>query len=269
MITILAVAFEFFMVVGFALAAVLLKVIDGRGFLASVLVGIAIIYGGGFQWFVIVAVFFTLGVGTTLYKYGYKKTIGGAQEKGGARNWPNILANGGVASIIALANFFSPSTTFAVAFLGAISASAADTSATELGLLSNGKPRLITNPAKFVTPGTSGGVSLLGFVGAAFASLVIGWIAYALGFLPEILTLLFICALGGVAGAVADSLLGALVQRSGYCTVCLKPTEALTHCGEPTRTTTGIGFVENNVVNVLSTVVGAAVSLGLYAAIIR
>jgi uncharacterized protein (TIGR00297 family) len=243
---------------------VLLRAIDGRGFLASVLVGIAIIYGGGFQWFIVVAVFFILGVGFTLYKYGYKKRIGGAQDKGGARNWPNILANGGVASVVALLNFFSPSATLAATFLGAISASAADTAATELGLLSPGKPRLITNPTKFVSPGTSGGVSWLGFAAAAFASLVIGVISFFLGVLPSLLILVELCAIGGVVGAVVDSLLGALVQRGGYCRVCLKPTEALTHCGERTHATKGVGFIENNVVNVLATVAGGGVSLGLY-----
>jgi uncharacterized protein (TIGR00297 family) len=269
LIDIFTALFDFFMVVAFALAAVLLKTIDGRGFLASVLVGIAIIYGGGFTWFVIVAVFFVLGVVFTLYKYGYKKKIGGAQEKGGARNWPNILANGGVASAIALVNIYSPSATLAATFLGAVSASAADTAATELGLLNPGKPRLITNPTKSVSPGTSGGVSLFGFAGAFFASLVIGVMGFALDILQGIVTLVVLCAVGGVTGALMDSLLGALVQRRGFCTVCLKPTEALSHCGEHTKLTSGVTFIENNVVNVLATVTGAAVSLGLYLAIIH
>jgi uncharacterized membrane protein len=57
---------------------------------------------------------------------------------------------------------------------------------------------------------------------------------------------------------VVDSLIGAAVQRKGYCVICLKPTEALKHCGEWTRPTQGSRYIENNVVNVLSTVAGAA-----------
>jgi len=248
---------EFFVVVAFALAAVLLRAIDGRGFLASAAVGFAIMYGGGFSWFVIVAVFFTLGVAFTLYKYGYKRRMGGAQEKGGARNWPHILANGGVASIAAMWNLTSPGTVPAVIFLGAISTSAADTVATELGLLSHSQPMLITHPSRPVSPGTSGGVTPLGFVGAAFASLVIGIMALAVGVLSDPNLVLPLCVVGGIFGAVFDSLVGATLQRKGYCVVCLKPTEALRHCGERTRATQGKWYIENNLVNVVSTVAGA------------
>ena len=264
MLTFFTIVIEFFVVLAFALTAVLLNAIDARGFLASAAVGFAIMYGGGVSWFVIVAVFFTLGVVFTLYKYGYKRQLGSAQGKGGARNWPHILANGGLASIAAMWNLSSPGTLPAVVFLGAISTSAADTVATELGLLSHSQPRLITNPSRTVSPGTSGGVSPLGFVGAAFASLVIGIMALALGVLPDPYLILPLAVVGGVFGAVFDSIVGAAVQRKGYCVVCLKPTEALKHCGERTKATQGLWFIENNMVNVISTVAGGAVSLAIF-----
>ena len=252
---------DFVVVIAFALAAILLKALDGRGFLASFLVGYSIIVGGGPSWFVIVAVFFALGVGFTWYKYEFKKRIGGAQEKGGARNWPNILANGGLASIFAVAEFTIGGSIFTALFLGSISTAAADTVATELGLLSKKQPRLITKPSVAVSPGTSGGVTWLGFGGAVIASGVIGAMAVLLRVMADPVPVLAICLVGGVAGAVVDSLLGALVQRRGYCVVCHRWTEALHHCGEKTRRTGGTWFVENNIVNLLATLAGAAGAL--------
>lgn len=253
----------FFLVLAFALAAVLLRAIDGRGFLASAAVGFAVIFGGGFSWFLVVAVFFTVGVAFTWYKYEYKKKLGGAQEKGGARNWPNILANGGVASIFAVGEFVYPSEAFAALFLGSIATAAADTVATELGLLNERPPRLITRPSKEVPPGTSGGVSLLGFVGAALASAIIGLMALFLGILGPNLLVVVLSVVGGMVGAVVDSLLGATVQRKGFCRVCLRQTEALKHCGESTNTTGGLPFIENNIVNALATLAGGVASLAL------
>jgi uncharacterized protein (TIGR00297 family) len=266
-LTVVAVVADLFIVVAFALAAIFMKALDGRGFLASVAVGYSIILGGGIQWFVIVAVFFTLGISFTWYKYEYKKKIGGAQEKGGERNWPNILANGGAASLFAVGGHFSPGPAFAILFLGSISTAAADTAATELGLLSKALPRLITHPSMTVQPGTSGGVSLLGFGGAILASLVIGVMALFLGVVRSPLLVLLVCVAGGLGGAVFDSLLGATFQRKGYCRVCLKPTEALHHCGEPTQKTGGVSFIENNIVNLLATVVGGVAAFAVAVAV--
>lgn len=257
-------ATEAFVVFAFALAAVMLKTIDGKGFLASVAVGFSITYGGGASWFIMVAVFFALGVIFTLFKYGYKRKMGTAQEKGGARSWPNILANGGAASTFALLNLFRANLVFSVLFLGAISAAAADTVATELGLLSHGNPRLITNLSMKVPPGTSGGVTLLGIMGAIFASFVIGTMAYLLGVGPTQLAVIPISVIGGFIGASFDSLLGAEVQRKGFCSICLKPTEALRHCGEGSQMSGGIKWVENNVVNFLATGAGAAAALVVF-----
>ncbi|MDV3243891.1 MAG: DUF92 domain-containing protein [Nitrososphaerales archaeon] len=267
MLTAVTVVAYLFLVVAFALAAIFVKALDRRGFLASVLVGYSIILGGGLQWFAIVAVFFTLGVAFTWYKYEYKKKLGGAQEKGGARNWPNILANGGLASVFAVGGFFNPGPAFAILFLGSVSTAAADTVATELGLLSRHQPRLITNPSKCVRPGTSGGVSTLGFGGAVLASLVIGVMGFFLGIIKSPLLVLLVCLAGGLGGALFDSLLGATFQRKGYCRVCMKPTEALRHCGEPTQMTGGVSFIENNVVNVFATLVGAGAALAVALAV--
>ena len=164
-------------------------------------------------------------------------------------------------------NFFLPAPVLPVLFMGGVSAAAADTGATELGLLSKSPPRLLTHPARVVSPGTSGGVTFLGFAGALFFSLVLGAMAYLLGVVGSPAVALGACLAGGLSGAASDSLVGAAVQRKGYCPICMKPTEGLRHCGEKTVATSGTRFVENNFVNLLATATGAVVSTLAYFAL--
>lgn len=253
-------------VVAFALVAIGARAIDRRGFLASLAVGYPILLGGGWRWFVIVATFFVLGVAFTWYRYEYKKSIGTAQEKGGTRNWPNILANGGVAALLGFGEFFGGGLLFAVLYIGAVSAAASDTVATELGLLNRSPPRLITDLRRVVSPGTSGGVSALGFVGAFLASALIGAVAAVLGVASGLQPayVVAVSIVGGVVGSVADSVAGATFQRKSFCVVCGKPSENLNHCGERTRFSSGVRLVDNHVVNVLATIFGALGSAALF-----
>lgn len=245
----------------FALVAIASKAINKGGFLASVFVGYSILIGGGWKWFAIVATFFTLGVGFTYYKYEYKARLGSAQEKGGARNWPNIIANGGVAAVLGLCELLFGGSLFGVMYLGAMAAAAADTVATEVGLLSHSSPRLITNLRMRVSPGTSGGVTALGFLGSLLASLIIGGLALVVGVVDGGVKLIVVATFAGVVGSLGDSLLGAYVQRKGYCAVCGKPSEGTTHCGEKVSASSGYGFIDNNIINLLATAIGAAAGL--------
>jgi uncharacterized protein (TIGR00297 family) len=256
---------ELAIVVAFALLAIKARALDKGGFLASVVVGYAIFLGGGWTWFVIIVSFFILGVAATWFKYEYKKSIGTAQEKGGARSWPNILANGGIAAIFGLAELAFGGSAFALLYIGAMSAAASDTVATELGLLSRSVPRLITRFGARVPPGTSGGVTGLGFLGTIIAAAAIGTIAAALGVVRGVSPskVILVATTGGIVGSIADSVIGATVQRKSVCVVCGKATENLVHCGQPTRRRSGSVRVDNNVVNLLATIVGAAASLAL------
>ena len=257
---------DLIIVVAFALTAIAAKAIDSRGFLASVAVGYPILLGGGWRWFVIVATFFVLGVAFTWYRYEYKKSIGSAQEKGGTRNWPNILANGGVASLLGLGELLGGGLLFSALFLGAVSAAASDTVATELGLLNRSPPRLVVNLKQTVSPGTSGGVSPMGFGGTLLAGGLIGAVGAVLGVasgLPPA-SVFVVAVFGGFVGSLADSVAGATIQRRSFCVVCGKPSENLKHCGEPTRFSSGIKWVDNHVVNVLATLFGALGSVVLY-----
>jgi uncharacterized membrane protein len=153
-----------------------------------------------------------------------------------------------------------------VLFVGAVSAAASDTVATELGLLSRSPPRLVTNLRKVVSPGTSGGVSPMGLAGTLLASALIGVVAALLGVASGLRApyVVAVTIAGGVVGSLADSVAGATFQRKSFCVVCGKPSENLVHCGEPTRFSSGLKFVDNHIVNVIATVFGALGATGLY-----
>ena len=169
--------------------------------------------------------------------------------------------------------------TFA-AFLGALATHTADTLATEIGLLNPSPPRLITKPWLTVPAGTSGGVSVMGYIATMLGSLLIGvtaailaapfWLSM-LGFaiMPEIInfapvTIVLIALVGGFVGCTIDSLFGATIQGMWKCRVCGKHTEKRAHCNEPAEYLRGSRLFDNNMVNLVSGLLGALVAVILY-----
>ena len=71
--------------------------------------------------------------------------------------------------------------------------------------------------------------------------------------------------LSGLAGSIADSLMGATIQAMYYCPLCKKETERRVHsCGTPTLLLRGIPWFDNDVVNFLATLSGALVGIGVH-----
>ena len=151
----------------------------------------------------------------------------------------------------------------------------ADTWATEIGVFSRKPPRLITT-LKSVEKGSSGGVTVLGFVVSLAGGAFIGLSAMAfLGLFPSpllampLLKLFAICVSGGFLGSVFDSFLGASIQAQHYCPSCRKMTEQRFshHCGTKTIPRTGLSFVDNDAVNLFSSVFGGVVSALVFLAL--
>jgi uncharacterized membrane protein len=69
-------------------------------------------------------------------------------------------------------------------------------------------------------------------------------------------------ALGGIAGALIDSVLGGTLQARRWCERCRKSTERKIHdCGTPTTRAGGVKGMNNDVVNAICSVTGALVAL--------
>jgi uncharacterized protein (TIGR00297 family) len=244
------------------------RVLDMPGALTGALISSASLFAGGLSWLVIIIAFVMMGSLLTRFRYDYKLKLGSAQEKGGRRSWPNAVANGLVGGVIALAEIVSHRPVFAIAYLASIAAAMSDTIATEIGLLSNSKPRLIYNLTRVVTPGVSGGVSRLGELAGMVSALGLGGFGIAIGVFSahssEILPALASVVIASFIAMNFDSLLGATVQGMNRCTVCNATTESLHHHGKSTVSVRGIRHLENNMVNLIATLVAAAVGAAIY-----
>jgi uncharacterized protein (TIGR00297 family) len=175
--------------------------------------------------------------------------------KHGARDAWQVFANGGVAALCAVLAAAMHSQPLALAFAGAFAAGSADTWGTEIGTLVTGRPRSILG-FKPLASGLSGGVTVAGTLAEIAGACAVALVAWAIG-----IGAWWIVALGGVAGAFADSIAGASVQELRYCPQCSRECETDPHvCGSATILRRGLPWVSNDIVNFCATLTGAAVA---------
>ena len=250
-----------------ALGAWKAHILDEGGAISAFLIGFVtfVVPADGWKWFIVLLVFLMVSSYMTHYKYQAKRKKGFAQEKGGARGWPNVSANGVVAGLLALSIPFFPQQSQEIvlaAFLGAVATANADTLATEIGLLNPSDPRLITNLKKIVPAGTSGGISIFGEIATLSGALVIGAAAGLLRMTGNpgwpLSVIIGTTMIAGLVGCSVDSFIGATVQGIYRCSVCKKITENRRHCGSPSIPLRGHKAIDNNVVNLIATIFGAA-----------
>ncbi|TMD68192.1 MAG: DUF92 domain-containing protein [Chloroflexi bacterium] len=191
-------------------------------------------------------------------------------SKGSRRDFAQVAANGGVATLLALSYGLAHSRFLRkvclTGYAGALSTATADTWATELGVLSLHQPRLITT-GKAVAPGTSGGITPLGTAAAASGALAMGTVFWLLQRCQRSLAALPLIALVcGLAGSIVDSFLGATVQAMYYCPHCQKETERRVHsCGTKTQPLRGIAWLNNDAVNFIATLCGGLMAMTVQA----
>jgi uncharacterized protein (TIGR00297 family) len=177
-------------------------------------------------------------------------------QKNGTRDTVQVLVNGGIGILSVVLWLFSKQRFFLLCFLTSIAESFGDSMASTVGIYYGGKTYDICKLNRILS-GTSGGLSIVGTTGCFLSCLLMGAISYVLG----ITTILECCIVGfgAFCGCIADSVFGSLFQRKNQCTSCKLITEKETHCNVKTNFYSGISFVNNDVVNLLSNIVSAII----------
>jgi uncharacterized protein (TIGR00297 family) len=246
------------LILGLAIASVARwkHALTASGAIAAIAVAAAT-WSAGWTWGAIVIAFFVTS--TLLSRLGGKRkqaTLGDIVEKGNARDWKQVVANGGIFAAAAVASLIYPHSVWMLAGGGAIAASTADTWATEIGTLSSTPARSIIT-RKEVPAGTSGGVTLTGTIAAIGGAAFIGLITFALGWS---FTASLASFTAGFAASMLDSVLGATLQCRKWCARCERGTERAVHgCGTTTTHAGGIAWLDNDMVNLLSSLSGALI----------
>jgi uncharacterized protein (TIGR00297 family) len=234
-----------------------MRALSRTGAIAAFVVGTAAVVAG-WSWAALLIAYFAAA--TILSKAGEgtkANRIGSIVDKGDERDATQVFANGGIFALAAVAGSIMHSSAWFAIGIGALAASAADTWATEVGTLVGNEPISIVSGRR-VPAGTSGGITLAGSLAGIAGALFVAAGA-TLARWPVTFTAV---ALGGIAGALSDSLLGATLQSRRWCDVCEKGTERLVHdCGNRTRRIGGVGGMDNDAVNAICSVVGALITL--------
>ena len=228
--------------------------LSGSGAFAAALVGAAAM-AAGWSWGALIIAYFVSSSALSRYRAADKaaRTMGRV-DKGGARDAAQVFANGGIVALLAVAFAITQEPIWQALAAGALAASAADTWATEIGVLSAAAPRAILGWEP-VPPGTSGGVTPLGFGAGAAGAAMVTIAAAALRWPPAAVVAAFT---GGIAGCVVDSIVGGTLQSRRMCPTCGATTEQRIHsCGTATTHSGGIAWLDNDGVNGVATLTGA------------
>jgi len=249
---------------GFVLAA-LISIIARRarsltasGAVAATVIG-TLALAADLSWGLLLIVYFAASAALShLGKASKERRTASILAKSGPRDAVQVLANGAMFGAAALGAMLGPDVRWIALVAGSLAASAADTWATEIGTLYGGSPRSILT-LRTVPVGTSGGISAIGTIAAVAGALFVAMVVAALGWTWIVVRNVII---GGVAGALVDSLLGATVQSRRRCDACGRETERAVHdCGTPTRHVRGLTWLDNDMVNFLSNAAGALVAV--------
>ena len=221
-----------------------LKSLNKNGVIAAYIMGIIIFGTGGLKWITPIVTFFILS--SIISKLSKSDSH---LNKGSKRDIIQVLANGGIATILAVINFYEPNENLYILYLAVIAAATADTWASEIGSFNSRDPFHLIRFTR-VPKGTSGAISFIGTFGSILGSVVIA----SIGIIWDIsLQLIYLIIITGSLGSLIDSFIGGSIQANFQCLKCDNLTEKRTHCNSTTLHISGVYYIDNDMVNFLNT----------------
>jgi uncharacterized protein (TIGR00297 family) len=208
-----------------AAAAVAAQALTPAGGAIATAFGAVIVVLGGFPFLALLILFVVASVLATRFDFEVKAAKKVQEGTHGERGVSNVLAHILVPTALVILAWADPHIlsrdALALLFTSALAFGAADTFASELGVLAGHARSLLT--FRSVPPGTNGGVSDVGeawgFVGA-LTTAVVGFLLFDLfsAPTPPVATFLVAVTLAGFLGCQLDSILGETLENRGYLT---------------------------------------------------
>lgn len=167
------------------------------------------------------------------------------------RSFIQIFVNGFVGLIGVILSYFIDDKYLVLAYLS-IGGCLIDSISSDIGRLSKKDPYDFIK-MKIVKKGLSGGVSVLGLISSLVASIILSSIMTL--FLKQTFMHFLVYVPLLLIGTLIDTILGSLIQVKYKCEICNEITENKIHCDNDTVYYSGLKFIDNNVVNLLSSII--------------
>jgi uncharacterized protein (TIGR00297 family) len=211
--------------VGLALGAVAARALTPVAGAVAAVFGIVIVVSVGFPFLALMILFVVGSVLATRFRFERKRKARVQEGAAGERGVSNVVAHIVIPTGLALAGGWGGpvlgTPAVAVLYASALAFGAADTFASEIGVLAGSARSILT--FRPVPPGTNGGVSGTGEVwaligGASTALVGLGLFALFATPLPSAGLFVAVVVAAGFLGCQIDSVLGETLENRGYLT---------------------------------------------------
>jgi uncharacterized protein (TIGR00297 family) len=230
------------------------KFLTKSGSIAVFILAFIIYAIGKLQWTIPILTFFVFSSILSKIRKNKNKNVESFFEKSSQRDYAQVVANGGTATVLIILYFFTDNNTIFILYVASIAAVCADTWATEIGTMKKNKTYSILNFKK-VDQGISGGISFNGILGAIAGALLISLSSVYWTNINHVFYI-FVLIISAVLASFVDSFLGAAFQVQYRCVSCNSITEKQIHCNEPAVKNGGVTWINNDVVNFTGSAAG-------------